>query len=42
MLYIYRVLVGVILTYIISVNKEERKSKQMHNSVVLKPYIYRG
>jgi hypothetical protein len=42
MLYIYRVLVGVMLTYIVNVNKEGRKSKQTYNSVILKPYIYGG
>jgi hypothetical protein len=39
---ICKALVGGILTYIISVNKKERKSKQTHDSIMLKPHIYRG
>jgi hypothetical protein len=34
--------VGGMLTYVVSVNKEERKSKQMRDSIVLKPRICRG
>jgi hypothetical protein len=42
MLCIYEALVGGMLTYVVGVDKEERKSKQTRDGVVLKPRIYGG